>query len=163
VSDITDSIRKLAMLAVIEPDASAFLRRISRWFSQTFHTPLNEVEDLPTGYILQHYYEHTFEQMESKDRHNLIIELLESPSERADRKRKQESEDDQFLAQMEKELEEEKNQTDVLKEVRKLAKKLNKNTKLNRSSEEIEEPEGVLDDDLGFKDFSFNDDSESQS
>lgn len=38
-------------------------RKICRWFSKTFNTPLLEVEKLSEIYVLTHYFEHNFDEM----------------------------------------------------------------------------------------------------
>ncbi len=51
--------RILALAAVLTPesDPEYFLRRVFRWYSREFHTPLHEVERLPIDDVFQHYYE----------------------------------------------------------------------------------------------------------
>lgn len=45
------------------PDPEFFLRKVFRWYSKTFVTPLDEVEDLPLADVLRHFYEYHFEEM----------------------------------------------------------------------------------------------------
>lgn len=59
--DIYTAIKLMAMKAVIEPDEAAVTRRIQRWYSKTFFTPLSEVEKIDFFEILTHYYEETYE------------------------------------------------------------------------------------------------------
>ena len=40
-----------------------FYRSVCRWYSTTFHTPLQEVFNLHWPDILMHYYEHNFDSM----------------------------------------------------------------------------------------------------
>lgn len=67
--DLIESIQILAVNSREHPDEMAFLRKVQRWFSTTFHTPLPDVEKLPTAYILTHRYEHAIDNM-SEDQYN---------------------------------------------------------------------------------------------
>jgi hypothetical protein len=100
---IIESIQKTALLAAIEPDGEAVLRNLFRWFSKTFHTPLADVEEMPIEYILQHYFESQYEELENEDKHNLIIFLLESKEEREARKKRESQEEDDFIKEAEAE------------------------------------------------------------
>lgn len=77
------ALRLRAMRAVTAPDEDAHLRRIFRWYSQTFHTPLHQVEELPIVEVLQAFYEEKYEGMEEEDREKELLELLETEEERA--------------------------------------------------------------------------------
>jgi hypothetical protein len=103
MSDYLDDLRKLALRAVLKPDAQAFMRNISRWFSKAFSTPLYEVESLPKEYILEHYFESLYEAMDDEEKHNQIIHLLESPEERRARAKAEKDDEAELLAEMEKE------------------------------------------------------------
>jgi hypothetical protein len=48
------------ILAPDEGDAEYRLRQIFRWYSKTFHTPLDEVAALPLVDVLQHYYDSSY-------------------------------------------------------------------------------------------------------
>jgi hypothetical protein len=93
-----DNIRIRALTAVVDPDHDAIMRRIFRWYSEKFHTPLHVVEDdLPLDHVLLHYFEHEFEGLDEAERHNLAIELLETPEERAERAAMVAADEDEFL------------------------------------------------------------------
>lgn len=83
------ALRLRAMRAVLTPDEDAHLRRIFRWYSQTFHTPLHQVEELPVVDVLQAFYEDKYETMAEEDREKELIELLETEEERALRLKEQ--------------------------------------------------------------------------
>jgi hypothetical protein len=56
-----DKIQIIALANVDSPDSRAEYRRICRWYSTKFYTPLHVVEeDLPIQYVLTHYYETVF-------------------------------------------------------------------------------------------------------
>ncbi len=102
---IIESIQKTALLAAIRPDGDAVLRNLFRWFSKTFHTPLADVEEMPIEYILQHYFESQYEELEDEDKHNLIIFLLETREEREARKKEEEQDEEDFFNEAQAEAE----------------------------------------------------------
>jgi hypothetical protein len=53
-----------------------FYRKVIRWFSKTFNTPINQVNSTPWDEILQHYYEAHYEQMPKNDLIKLAKEIL---------------------------------------------------------------------------------------
>lgn len=58
-------------------DSEYSLRRVFRWYSKTFFTPLHEVEDLPLSDVLQSYWEERFEDMEDAELDDEKVRLLE--------------------------------------------------------------------------------------
>lgn len=99
--DLIDAIKKQALLASIEPDSDAVLRRLYRWFSKTFHMSIADVEDLPTDYILLHYYESKYEDLEDEEKHDEIIDILETPEEKELRINSFNKAEDDFMAELE--------------------------------------------------------------
>ena len=59
---------------VLDPDEQAFFRKICRWYSKSFHTPLHLVESLPIDHILTNYYESTMEAIPYNDLYDIVIE-----------------------------------------------------------------------------------------
>jgi len=53
-----------------------FYRKVTRWYSKTFHIPINQVNSTPWDEILQHYYEAHYEQMPKNDLIKLAKEIL---------------------------------------------------------------------------------------
>lgn len=49
------------------PSPDYMLRRVFRWYSKTFHTPLHEVENLPLHDVLVHYHEANYEELEEQE------------------------------------------------------------------------------------------------
>lgn len=88
-----DSLKLLALGAVMKPDGEASYRSICRWYSTTFHTPLHTVEDLPEEEVLQAYFESTYEDMSDEDRVELLKRLLETDEEKKARLRRKDAED----------------------------------------------------------------------
>jgi hypothetical protein len=95
--DEIDAIRIRALRAVWKPDHDSALRRIFRWYSEKFHTPLHRVQDLPMEEVLMHWYEVHYEQLEPDERHNLAIHLLETPEERRRRESEDKKSEDEFV------------------------------------------------------------------
>lgn len=84
----SDAVRVLqlkAMQAVLKPDSASYLRQIHRWFSKTFATPLSAVYDLPVDFVLQHYYESHYWEMEDKERAVVVRDLTETEAEKTAR------------------------------------------------------------------------------
>jgi glucan phosphorylase len=92
------SLRILALLAVRDKkDWDAAYRRVCRWYSTTFHTPLHQVFDLDESFVLQHYYEHTFGELEDADWRREAQEAIETPEERQARLAREAIEDAELL------------------------------------------------------------------
>lgn len=89
--------RLLALKAVLFPDENYYLRRVFRWYSRTYHTPLHIVPDLPLEDILEAYYEHVYEEVVAEDEpgkiEQAIRELIETEEERIKREMEEESQD----------------------------------------------------------------------
>jgi hypothetical protein len=84
-----------------------FERKIMRWYSKAFSTPLHEVYNLPWLFVLQHYYESYLDDLEYDKVYDMAIN--DYLSELANIK---EQEDEEFAKQLEakimKKLEKEK-------------------------------------------------------
>lgn len=101
MADLIDSIKRIALLSIVEPDSEANLRRLYRWFSKTFNMAITEVEELPVEYILMHYYESKYEELNDEEKHDEIIDILETPEEKAARIAEEQAKEDDFLAELE--------------------------------------------------------------
>jgi hypothetical protein len=87
--DYYRSLRILALAEVVRDDASSqySLRRVMRWYSKAFHTPLHVVEELPLHDVLMHYYESHYEELNEAEGarialHDELIELSMTDEER---------------------------------------------------------------------------------
>jgi len=104
-----DKIQIIALANVDDPDAKAEYRRICRWYSTKFFTPLHVVEyDLPIEYVLTHYYETIFSEKRddpesSQDYENIKKAVIYKETGELD---EIEVEDDKWAAEIAKELEE---------------------------------------------------------
>lgn len=62
--NIYDAIRAIALRDVVKQDDSEYaIRKVLRWYSKTFHTPLHLAEELPIEYVLQAYWEENYENL----------------------------------------------------------------------------------------------------
>jgi hypothetical protein len=90
-----------------EEDRQRFLRRIFRWYSREFATPLHIVESLPVIDVLRHYYEAKVDAMDEDALEAERKLLIETDDERRARIRALEAEDiadDDWAQQVEKEI-----------------------------------------------------------
>ncbi len=72
------------MLSVVEPDDDAWLRRVFRYYSKNFATPLHLVQQLPLEDVLRAYFEDMFDSLDEESREERIDWLLMTPEERAE-------------------------------------------------------------------------------
>lgn len=80
--NVFQAIRVLSLRHVIkENDLDYTMRRIYRWYSKTFHTPLHVVEDLPVEFILQNYWEAQYEDMDDQSLDHEVKTLTKTPEE----------------------------------------------------------------------------------
>lgn len=113
--ELSEAQRLLALRAVLHPksDPGYQLRKVFRWYSQAFYTPLHEVYELPLADVLEHYFECHYEELrakyEEKGDPQLLTELEDSlmtPEERAAKIKAEEAEEmdrDDFAEQVAKE------------------------------------------------------------
>ena len=84
---------------VFNPTDDYLQRKICRWYSKEYNTPLHQVLEMSFDNILTHYYESMFENMNSTQLYdNLIPHLPEIIEE-------QDTEDEEFTQMLEKEQE----------------------------------------------------------
>lgn len=101
-----DNLQRIAMNSVENPTYEDWLRRIRRWFSKEYSTPLLQVEEFEDEYVILAYYEHIFEEMDPETRKNKILELVETPQEKKAREIKEEEIDAEIMKEMEAEFKE---------------------------------------------------------
>lgn len=121
------NLRKIAAAAVEEPTFEDWYRSICRWFSKNYHTPLPMVEDLPQEYVILHYFEVAYEEMQPIERQEQIQLMLETEEEKAQRLKKEQDLEDAFMQEAEKELADS------------LEKEVNKSKHLVRSTKSIKD------------------------
>lgn len=117
--DYFSALRLQALAAIQKPDEAANRRYIYRWYSKTFHTPLHIVEELDPEDVYTAFYESTYEDMTDVERETEIRELLETPEEKAAKRRQKDLERAemfefaQYTAEEERRKEEKKRLTDL--------------------------------------------------
>lgn len=80
-----EAIRARALFNVLKPNQDYYVRRIFRWYSKTFHTPLEEAFNMPIEIILSHYFEEYFEGLEQEDLDDQLVEMTETDEQRKER------------------------------------------------------------------------------
>lgn len=71
-----DQLETLTIKAIALKDSEYFYRKVCRYYSEKFHTPLLQVYDLPWVFVLNNYLEHVIETNNNKeDIYNLAIEI----------------------------------------------------------------------------------------
>lgn len=63
-----EALKLNALKAILKPDSDYFIRKVYRWYSKTFHTPLLEAIDIPFEEVLVHYFECRYEDMDEEER-----------------------------------------------------------------------------------------------
>lgn len=91
-----EAIKVNALKSVLKPDSEYFLRKIFRWYSKTFSTPLLDVYDLPLEHVLQEFYEERYEAMDDQAREEELADALETAD---DIKARMETEDLEKVAE----------------------------------------------------------------
>ncbi len=79
---VLDAIKAQALKSRIAPDSQSIIRKIFRWYSEKFSTPLHIIDTLPLDFILTHYFEAHFEEMDDQELQEVIVELTESDEEK---------------------------------------------------------------------------------
>ncbi len=90
-SDDYSAIQILAMRDILVPNWESTYRAICRWYSKTFSTPLTQVLDLDIEFVLQHYLEDAYTNLEEADRKIMALEIIETEADRAERMRLEET------------------------------------------------------------------------
>jgi hypothetical protein len=102
-----DDLRVLAFQDVTRetPTFSYFLRRVFRWYGSTFGVAPTEAEKLPLFDLLQHYFEHQYENLDEKDQHATLMELLQDPEDVRAAQLREKMADEKFFEELTKEAE----------------------------------------------------------
>lgn len=108
------SIRILALNSVENPDWESSYRRICRWYSKEFSTPLKQVEDMSEFHVLLTYFEDKYQEManssaeDAKKNYDSIKEALLMKEETVEQAEQQkEMEDEIWAAQLAEEIKKE--------------------------------------------------------
>jgi len=87
--DLLKAIRLCAVHSVKKRDADYTLRFVFRWYSEKFHTPLHEVEEIPLEILMEHYFECHYESLSEHELEEEIERLAETHAERLAREKKE--------------------------------------------------------------------------
>lgn len=104
--DLLKAIRLLAWDSVKNRPSEYLMRHIFRWYSERFHTPLHEVDDLPLEDVLQHYFEVRYEELPdelSDDEEEHLRETREERLAREANEAAEKEDDDAFFRQVQAE------------------------------------------------------------
>ncbi len=70
-----DKLELIALKSVALRDSEYFCRRVYRYYSEKFHTPLAEVHKLSWGFVFTHYLEHIIETNNTQEQiYNLAVD-----------------------------------------------------------------------------------------
>jgi uncharacterized membrane protein len=73
---LIDQLEVLALKSVALKDPEYFYRKVCRYYSEKFHTPLLEVQQLPWPFVFTNYLEHVIETNNgTEDIYNLAIDI----------------------------------------------------------------------------------------
>lgn len=97
-ADLNEAVRVNAMAAARVPDWEASYRFVCRWYSKNYATPLTEVLELPMPFVLQHFYEEYYRNMDANELREKIRDAIESPEERLERERREKAADTRIAA-----------------------------------------------------------------
>lgn len=72
-----DQLELLALKSIALKDPEYFNRKVCRYYSQNFHTPLEEVYKLPWAFVFNNYIEHIIENNNTRENiYDLCIDLF---------------------------------------------------------------------------------------
>lgn len=112
--EVFEAIQIQALKSVLDPDDDYLMRKVFRWYSEKYHTPLHVVDDLPMDDVLQTYFEYVYENTSKRQLNQIKKHLLETPEEREKRekakeksastkkKKEKKTSDDAFLEMLKK-------------------------------------------------------------
>lgn len=109
-----DAIRTKALRSVVKPDMAASLRKVFRWYSEKFATPLHQVDRLPLSDVLTAYFEDMYSNMEEPLLEQELAEMAMTPAERAAAQEEEQNAADDFEAQIMRQLAEAEGQLKTL-------------------------------------------------
>ena len=154
-----DAMRATALAAVVEEPFEYQLRRISRWYSKTFHTPLADVDNIPVEDLIYTYYECMYEDLPPERREEEIEDIFTPPDKRVlklDETTERKVSDDDFMKQIQdeekKKAEEAKKTPDMADKMEKMAQSMAGLSDAFKAAKEVlKEPEVPREISLNFK------------
>jgi primosomal protein N' len=129
--EVGTAIRILALKEVLSdtPSSDYEIRKIFRWYSKEFCTPLHMVDELPMYDVIRHYWEYQYESADEDTQLKEADELSKSPEELAKEKARiarRLKEEEDFAKEAEAENQESQIEEKIVlaKEAEKLAKQI---------------------------------------
>lgn len=98
--DLADSCQAMAIANKIDPTADSVWRSLCRYYSNKFHTPLDQVLDMSPEHVILNVYEDQIDDIDVEEKLDVIMEAiytLEDP----DYESKKSEELDEFIKQAE--------------------------------------------------------------
>lgn len=83
--DPYEAIKIAALRVALKPDTDYFIRKVSRWFSTTYHTPISQVYDMPIEEILQAFFEAKYDAMDEEQLKIELESVIETEEQRKER------------------------------------------------------------------------------
>lgn len=72
-----NKLETIVLKSIVMKDPEYFTRRVCRYYSEKFHTPLLEVHELPWAFVFTNYLEHVVETNNSqKEIYDLALEVI---------------------------------------------------------------------------------------
>lgn len=74
-ADEINQLKAICLDKALNPDFEFVYRRICRWYSKEFSTPLHMVEGMPTETVLRHYFENWFDGLATSQSPEAVKEI----------------------------------------------------------------------------------------
>jgi hypothetical protein len=96
--DHITALRILALHEVVKankgnPSADYVMRKIFMWYSEKFHTPLHQVDDLPVDDVMRAYYEYSYANASDEGMEKELWRLTRTEQELDEEKRKKDEDE----------------------------------------------------------------------
>jgi len=113
----------LALKSVALKDSEYFTRKVCRYYSEKFHTPLTDVYNLPWAFVFTNYIEHIIETNNTKeDIYNIAIDVFYPEKKRVKNFmgefENEEAEVQAWIKKIEKEAQEERDKKSINQELK---------------------------------------------
>jgi hypothetical protein len=119
----------LALKSVALKDSEYFTRKVCRYYSEKFHTPLAEVLNLPWPFVFTNYIEHILETNNTKEEiYNIVVDVFYPEKKRVKtflgEFENEEAEIEAWIKKIEKQAQEERDKKNTKQEVAIQAKEI---------------------------------------
>jgi hypothetical protein len=131
-NSLVEIARQEALLNTLKPNWDSFWRKVSRYYSEKWNTPLHEVVyEMDPYFVILNYFEDHFSDLDERQKQEQLRLATETEDERKKREMQEEQEDIEFL-KMAAEEEEKKDKVDY----KKLAEEVRKDKVIRKVSDE---------------------------